>query len=411
MRVGEAKNLASYCEDVAERAQVAATALVSVTAETKVAWLRAAAALLRGNHQRLTAANELDLAEAPNYGLTEAQIDRLRLTPDRIEAIAVALEEVADLPEPIGQVIESTIRPNGLVIDRVRVPLGVVFFIYESRPNVTADAAAICVKSGNAVILRGGKEAMHSSQADRRVAPRGRARSGAARRCRATRVDDRSRRRRPFSRGCPSRSTSRFPAAAKDSIRRVAEEARMPVIKHFAGNCHVYVDRDADLEMAERSCVNAKCQRMGVCNAAESLLVHADVAAEFFPRRPWPNSISTASKSAATPGPANWLPRRCPPAKRIMRPSISARSFPSRSSIRSTKRSTTSIDIGSHHTDAIVTDDVDAAREFATARRQLGRDDQCQHAVQRRRRVRPRRRDRHQHRQVPRPRSLRGRTN
>src|SRR6185312_6818711 len=143
-------NLDKYCADVAARAKRASMELATVS---------------RKNEERIAEANERDLAAAPGYGLTDAAIDRLRLNRKRIDEIAVGLEQIAELADPIGEVIRTTNRPNGLRIDKVRVPLGVVFFIYESRPNVTADAAAICVKSGNAVILRGGKEAIHSSQA------------------------------------------------------------------------------------------------------------------------------------------------------------------------------------------------------------------------------------------------------
>ncbi|MEM1305824.1 MAG: aldehyde dehydrogenase family protein, partial [Planctomycetota bacterium] len=157
-------DLLAYCRGVAERAKAASAKLAVVSGATKIAWLRQSAKLIRGNLEAIEVANERDLAAAADYGLTEAQIDRLRLTHERVEGIASALEEVAVLPDPVGKVIGSTVRPNGLKIDKVCVPLGVVFFIYESRPNVTADAAAICVKAGNAVILRGGKEAIHSSR-------------------------------------------------------------------------------------------------------------------------------------------------------------------------------------------------------------------------------------------------------
>ncbi len=150
---------------MAQRAREASAALTRASGQAKIDWLRRSAAKLREHAADILAANHLDIAAAPQYGLTEAEIDRLRLSPARIESIAKALEDVAALPDPIGEVIESTVRPNGLEISKIRVALGVVFFIYESRPNVTADAAAICVKSGNAVILRGGKEAAHSSRA------------------------------------------------------------------------------------------------------------------------------------------------------------------------------------------------------------------------------------------------------
>src|SRR6476469_6226566 len=158
-------NRDTYCADVAERAKRASMERATVSRRTKDGWLRRSAQLLRDKEDRIKEANERDLAAAPDYGLTDAAIDRLRLNRKRIDEIAVGLEQIAELADPIGELIRTTNRPNGLRIEKVRVPLGVVFFIYESRPNVTADAAAICVKSGNAVILRGGKEAAHSSRA------------------------------------------------------------------------------------------------------------------------------------------------------------------------------------------------------------------------------------------------------
>jgi glutamate-5-semialdehyde dehydrogenase len=189
---------------------------------------------------------------------------------------------VANLRDPIGEVIDSKARPNGLRIDKVRVPLGVVFFIYESRPNVTADAAAICVKAGNAVILRGGKEAMHSSRAIVDLLQKAAGESGlpedAVQLVTTTDRDAVGH----FLR-MPQYIDLAIPRGGEGLIRRVAAEAKMPVIKHFDGNCHVYVDAEADLDMAREIVINSKCQRMGVCNAAESLLVHSDVAAEFLP--------------------------------------------------------------------------------------------------------------------------------
>jgi glutamate-5-semialdehyde dehydrogenase len=241
------------------------------------------AQLLRERGKELTEANAKDIEAAPEYGLSDAAVDRLRLTPERIESIAVGLEQVAALAEPIGEVIESTVRPNGLEIHKVRVPLGVVFFIYESRPNVTADAAAICVKSGNAVVLRGGKEARHSSAAIVSIlheAARGSGLPADA----VQLVSTTDRQAVGHFLKMADVIDVAIPRGGEGLIRRVTDEAQMPVIKHFAGNCHVYVDAAADLEMAERIAVNSKCQRLGVCNAAESLLVHADVAAEFLPR-------------------------------------------------------------------------------------------------------------------------------
>ncbi|MBN1853039.1 MAG: glutamate-5-semialdehyde dehydrogenase [Pirellulales bacterium] len=276
-------DLANYCRAVAIRAKAAAARLAVVAGGVKNAWLRESATALRRAMDALTAANARDLDAATAFGLTDAQIDRLRLTPDRVEGIAAGMEEIAVLPEPIGVSIDSTVRPNGLKIDRVRVPLGVVFFIYESRPNVTADAAAICVKAGNAVVLRGGKEARCSSQAIvdilRTTAETTGIPPDAVQLVETTDRDAVGH----FLR-MPDLIDVAIPRGGEGLIRRVAAEARMPVIKHYAGNCHVYVDRAADLAMAERIVVNAKCQRMGVCNAAESLLVHADVAGTFLPR-------------------------------------------------------------------------------------------------------------------------------
>ena len=186
------------------------------------------------------------------------------------------------LPDPIGELIRTTDRPNGLRIDKVRVPLGVVFFIYESRPNVTADAAAICVKSGNAVILRGGKEAIHSSQAIVELLAEAAEEIGLPADAVQLVQHDRSGRRGKFL-AMPQYIDLAIPRGGEGLIRRVAAEAKMPVIKHFDGNCHVYVDAAADLDMARAIVLNSKCQRMGVCNAAESLVVHADVAGEFLP--------------------------------------------------------------------------------------------------------------------------------
>ena len=192
-------NLDKYCAEVAALRSVRRWSWQHVSRKIKDEWLRRSAQLLRENEDRITEANERDLAAAPGYGLTDAAIDRLRLNRKRIDEIAVGLEQIAELADPIGELIRTTNRPNGLRIDKVRVPLGVVFFIYESRPNVTADAAAICVKSGNAVILRGGKEAIHSSQAIVELAGRSGRRSRPAGRCRATGEHDRPRGRRQVS--------------------------------------------------------------------------------------------------------------------------------------------------------------------------------------------------------------------
>ena len=281
------------------------------------------------------------MAAAPGYGLTDAAIDRLRLNRKRIEEIAVGLEQIAELADPIGELIRTTNRPNGLRIDKVRVPLGVVFFIYESRPNVTADAAAICVKSGNAVILRGGKEAIHSSQAIVELLGEAADEVGLpADAVQLVSTTDRAAVGKFLA--MPQYIDLAIPRGGEGLIRRVAAEAKMPVIKHFTGNCHVYVDAAADLDMARRNRAqqqvpaDGRVQRGRV--AGRACRRGGRVSARDRPRA-WP---STASKFAATSERASWCrkPNRQP--MRITRPSFWARSFRRASSARSTKRSSTS---------------------------------------------------------------------
>ncbi|MFO0791183.1 MAG: glutamate-5-semialdehyde dehydrogenase [Pirellulales bacterium] len=362
--VTPAFDLDRYCTDVASRAKRAAVQLANTSTDVKNRWLRRSAELLRENEDRIVEGNERDLAAAPDYGLTDAAIDRLRLTTQRIEEIAAGLEQVADLPDPIGENIRTTNRPNGLRIDKVRVPLGVVFFIYESRPNVTADAAAICVKSGNAVILRGGKEAIHSSQAIvELLAEAAKAVGLPADAVQMVSTTDRAAVGQFL--GMPQYIDLAIPRGGEGLIRRVAAEAKMPVIKHFNGNCHVYVDASADLAMAETIVLNSKCQRMGVCNAAESLVVHADVAGEFLP---------TIARSLGEYGveirgderTCELVPEAKPAteadyAAEYLGPIISSRVVGSLDeAIEHINR------YSSQHTEAIVTTDDAAAREFAS---------------------------------------------
>ena len=276
MAVANSTDLADYCRQAARRAKAAAAELAQASGAQKNAWLRQSAARLRERSADLLEANAADIAAAPGFGLTDAQIDRLRLTPKRIDDIAVGLEEVAALPDPVGEVIESSVRPNGLQILKARVPLGVVFFIYESRPNVTADAAAICVKSGNAVILRGGKEAAHSSRAIVDVLHETRGRSTA---CRPTRCS--------WSTRPTATAVGHFLRADRvhrpgDSPRRREPDPPRRRRSEDAGDQALHRQlprlcrsRRPTWTMAERIMVNAKCQRLGVCNAGESLLVHA----------------------------------------------------------------------------------------------------------------------------------------
>jgi len=275
-------NLASYASEVATAAQAASRALATATGEQKNGWLGRSAELLRKKSAEILAANAIDVAAAPGFGLSAAAIDRLKLTPARLASAASALEQIAALPDPVGEVIEGSVRPNGLAVTRVRVPLGVVFFIYESRPNVTVDAAGICVKSGNAVILRGGKEALHSNQALHGVLREALEAVDLPGAC-VQLVETTDRAAVGHFLKLHDRISVTIPRGGKSLIERVVAEATMPVIKHYDGICHVYVDRSADVEMAREIVVNSKCQRPGVCNAAECLLVHREIAAEFLP--------------------------------------------------------------------------------------------------------------------------------
>jgi glutamate-5-semialdehyde dehydrogenase len=348
---------------VAERAKRASAALARASGQQKNDWLHRSAAALRGQVDRLLAANQLDIGAAPDYGLSAAQIDRLKLTPDRIEGIAAGMEQIALLPDPVGEAIESTVRPNGLRISKLRVPLGVVFFIYESRPNVTADAAVICVKSGNAVILRGGKEAAHSSDAIVRVLTEVAAEVGLPDGA-VQLVGTRDRQAVSHFLALGDLIDVAIPRGGEGLIRRVAQEATMPVIKHFDGNCHVYVDRDADLEMAIKITVNSKCQRMGVCNAAESLLVHRQIAAEFLP------SVAAALSAYQIELRGDEATRKLlPQAKPATEDDYRREFLGPILSVRVVDSTAEAIDhincYGSHHTDAIVTDNLRAAHEFA----------------------------------------------
>ena len=357
-------SLSTYCREVAVRAKLRATELSQLLGKRKNAWLKESAQALRSKTKDLLTANEKDVAAAPGYGLNNAAIDRLKLTASRIEEIAVGLEAVAALPDPVGEVIDSSIRPNGLQVLKTRVPLGVVFFIYESRPNVTADAAAICVKSGNAVILRGGKEAAHSSRAIVQILQEVGTKHGLSPDAiHLVETPDRDAVGHFLS--LPEFIDVAIPRGGESLIRRVAAEAKMPVIKHFTGNCHVYVDASADLKMAENIVINSKCHRYGVCNACESLLVHATIANKFLPligkelaaREVEIRGDEATRKVIPTAKPATDADY----ATEFLAPIISMKVVSSLSE---------AIDhinqFGSKHTDAIVTSDLAAARQFTS---------------------------------------------
>jgi glutamate-5-semialdehyde dehydrogenase len=267
---------------LAQAAKEASRIVANASTETKNRALQSMARALRTLTPQILAANEQDMVSSRQAGKGDAFIDRLALNSERVEAMASALEEIIALQDPIGQVTERWKRPNGLKVEKVRLPLGVVMMIYESRPNVTSDAAALCLKSGNATILRGGRESLHSNRAILSAIHQG--------------LRDV---------GLPQAAVTLIPTPDHDAllellkldelidlciprggeglIRFVVENARVPVVKHYKGVCHVFVDETADQESATRIIVNAKAQRPSTCNAAETLLVHRSVADSFLP--------------------------------------------------------------------------------------------------------------------------------
>ena len=274
--------LRNSVNEVCRAAREAAARIGHAGASEKNRALSAMARGLREQSERILRENRTDLAAAADRGLSGAMVDRLAMDEGRISQMAAGIEEVVSLPDPVGEVERMWRRPNGLWVGKMRIPLGVIGIIYESRPNVTAESAALCVKSGNAVILRGGSEAIHSNLAIAEILREALASSGL-----------------PEDAVSVIRQTDRaaidemlkaeeyidliIPRGGEGLIRSVAEKSRIPVIKHYKGVCHIYVDEDPDLPQAISVCVNAKVQRPGVCNAMETLLVHERAAGSFLP--------------------------------------------------------------------------------------------------------------------------------
>jgi len=268
---------------MARKAREASRRLSQLSTDVKNKALIQMADDLEGSKEFLIEANRRDLAAGEKVPLSSAMMDRLRLTPSVIHGMAEGLREIARLPDPVGEVVKMWKRPNGLLVGRMRIPLGVIGIIYESRPNVTADAAGLCLKSGNSVILRGGSEAFHSNQAIVQILQKG-----------IQKISLPKEAIQSFS------HTEReailemlqleeeidliIPRGGEELIRFVMNHSKIPVIKHYKGVCHIFVDESADLEMATRVCFNAKVQRPGVCNAMETLLVHEKVAGRFLPK-------------------------------------------------------------------------------------------------------------------------------
>jgi len=275
--------LAALMRRLGEAARVAQPVLAQATREQKDRALMAAAAALRRSLPTLLEANARDMQAAEARDLSAAMLDRLRLDAVRVEAMARGLEDVARLPDPVGRSLAEWTRPNGLRFARVAVPLGVIGIIYESRPNVTADAGALCLKSGNAVILRGGSESLHSSAAIHACLVQGLREAGLPEACvQCVPVADRDAVGMMLA-GLDGAIDVIVPRGGKGLVARVQREARVPVIGHLDGNCHLYVDRDADLAMAVAVTLNAKLRRTGVCGAAETLLVDRAAPPAYLP--------------------------------------------------------------------------------------------------------------------------------
>jgi glutamate-5-semialdehyde dehydrogenase len=349
--------------EIGRKARAAARDLANAPAEKKNRALQAAARLLRERVAAILAANALDLADAKAKHLSAALTDRLALDSRRLEAIARGLEEVADLPDPVGRVLATFTRPNGLVIERVATPLGVVGVIYESRPNVTADAGALCLKSGNAVVLRGGSDSFHSSAAIHACLVDGLREAG---------LPEAAISRPPFAsreavgemlKGLDGALDIIVPRGGKSLVDRVQREARVPVFAHLEGVVHVYVDKAADEEKALKLAVNAKMRRTGICGAAETLLVHRAAAPRLL--APLVDALIRAGCAVRGDKAAQAADARV---TKATEEDWRTEYLDAIIGVRVVDNLDAAIDhietYGSHHTDCIVTEDKDAAERF-----------------------------------------------
>jgi glutamate-5-semialdehyde dehydrogenase len=271
-----------YMSDVGRRARAASRLMARATTRDKNAALLAIAEALESNRAAVLAANEIDVAAGRASGLEAALLDRLAISEKTFAGMIEGLQQVAALPDPIGAITDMNYRPSGIQVGKMRVPLGVVGMIYESRPNVTVEAGSLCLKSGNACILRGGSESIHSNRAIAACVQAGLKQAGLPEDAVQV-IDTTDRAAVGLLVAMPEFVDVIVPRGGKGLIERISAEARVPVIKHLDGICHVYVDEDADLQKALDIAFNAKCHRYGVCNAMETLLVHEKVAAKFLP--------------------------------------------------------------------------------------------------------------------------------
>ncbi|MGC1951040.1 MAG: glutamate-5-semialdehyde dehydrogenase [Gammaproteobacteria bacterium] len=349
---------------IGQQARAAARVLAPASTAKKDAALLAIAEAIRVEAKQLRHANEQDLQAGRDSGLGAAALDRLELTPERIESMAQGLEVIASLPDPVGVITDLIYRPSGIQVGRMRVPLGVIGIIYESRPNVTADAAGLCLKSGNAAILRGGSEAIHSNRAIGRCLERGLEAAGLpASAIQVVQTTDRAAVGELLK--LQGYVDVLVPRGGKGLVERVARESRIPVIKHLDGICHVYIDDQADREKAITVAYNAKTQRYGTCNTMETLLVAQSIAAEVLP------DLAARYREAGVEL------RGCPKTQALLADITPATESDWRTeylapilSIRIVAGIDEAIShieaFGSQHTDAIITENLGRARRFLT---------------------------------------------
>ena len=274
--------MSGYVRELALRARAASHVIARLDATRRGAMIDAMAEAVSEGCEAILAANALDMERAQKAGTTGAMLDRLRLDEERVAGIVAAIREVAALPDPVGEVTRTQTRPNGLIVEKVRIPLGLIAMIYEARPNVTADAAALCLRAGNAVLLRGGSEARDSNIAIAACLHKALREQGLPPEA-VTLVEDTAREHVLELLQLTDLIDLAIPRGGEKLIHFVAENARVPVIKHYKGVCHLYVDRAADLDLALKLAIDGKLSRPGVCNALETMLVHAEIAEQWLP--------------------------------------------------------------------------------------------------------------------------------
>ncbi|MGB0721312.1 MAG: glutamate-5-semialdehyde dehydrogenase [Gammaproteobacteria bacterium] len=358
-----AQDVIAYMDSLGRQAREAARAMARADTGAKNAALLAMADRIEAESETLRAENAKDLETGRERGLDAALLDRLELTHERIAGMAEGLRQIATLPDPVGEISDMSFRPSGIQVGQMRVPLGVIGIIYESRPNVTADAAGLCLKSGNATILRGGSEAIHSNRAIAACIGAGLESAGLpAQAVQVVETTDRAAVGRLIA--MPEYVDVIVPRGGKGLIERISNEARVPVIKHLDGICHVYIDDRADTTKATDIAINAKTHRYGVCNAMETLLVHEGVADALLPRlaaayqekgvelRACERSAAILGDSVTPATEADWDTEYLAPvlAVRVVSDMDAAMDHIDRH--------------GSHHTDTIVTEDYSRARRF-----------------------------------------------